>query len=120
MTFADTSFDPYIITGVVGILATCVGGLLWIIKFMFQRLVPLIEEGNKATQANTRATKSADTYLRGRNGRDAEFHDELIKEIQTMPDKITQEIKEQHVSAQVVEKAIVKKADIKDGTVSPT
>lgn len=73
---------------VVGILATCVGGLLWIIKFMFGRLLPIIEDLQKVTAANTKATKSADDYLRQRNGRDNEHHKETMKVIKAIPDKM--------------------------------
>ena len=110
---------------VVAILATCVGGLLWIIKYMFNKFVPMVEENNKAIMANTEATKNADKYLRERNGNDAEKHEELIKATQDIPVKMQEiadhqakslvaslkEVKEQHVSHQQVDKALVKKLE---------
>jgi len=108
---------------VVGVLATCVGGLLWIIKFMFGKLVPTMEQQTKvtnkliaATANNTRATKSADEYLRERNGRDKESHAETLKAIQAIPTTMQQiadnqataiitavKVKEQHIEHQHVE-----------------
>lgn len=83
-----TVANDSITLAVVAILATCVGGLLWIIKFMFGKLVPIIEDLQKVTLANTKATKSADDYLRQRNGRDNEHHQETMKVIQAIPDKM--------------------------------
>jgi len=71
---------------------------------------------------NTKTTKSFDTYLRERNGRDGEVHELLIKEIHKIPQKMIevadrnlkaykkmhQEVNEQHVKSQIVDKAIVK------------
>lgn len=107
---------------IVGILATCVGGLLWIIKFMFNKMTPLLEGLTKSTDANTSATKTADKYLRDRNGRDAESHKESIKAIEAIPLKMqaiadkqaatliknlkklpAQKIEHQHVQEQKVE-----------------
>jgi hypothetical protein len=38
-----------------------------------------------AINHNTKATQSADIYLRERNGRDSEIHKELIKEMKAIP-----------------------------------
>ena len=75
---------------IVGILATCVGGLLWVIKFIFGKMLPIIEDLVKVTAANTKATKSADEYLRQRNGRDNEHHAEVMKVIGAIPTKMQQ------------------------------
>lgn len=121
MMFADTTLDPYIVTGVVAVLGTAVGALIWVIKFMFNKLVPMIEGLTTSTSANTKATKAADTYLRERNGRDNEVHKEVIKSIkeivptmqriadssvQAVVDNISR-IPEQRVEHQHVEKAVV-------------
>lgn len=116
----------------LGILATCVGGLIWIIKFMFNRLLPLIEKGNRSqeklaelTKANTEATRAADVYLKQRNGRDNEMHsknlaawdttrdsiEKMIESAQTIADgsteKIITAIKQQEVETQVVRTQVV-------------
>lgn len=78
----------YVTIAVVGVLATCVGGLLWIIKFMFNKTVPIVDKLAMATAANTRATKSADKYLRDRNGRDSERHQELLTGIHAIVQKL--------------------------------
>jgi hypothetical protein len=79
----------------LGILSTCVLGLIWIIKFMFTRLLPVIEAGSTATakltevtKKNTLQIKAADEYLRHRNGRDNEMHTELIKAVREIPAQI--------------------------------
>lgn len=73
---------------VIGILATCVGGLLWIIKFMFTKLLPAIDGLTKATVSNTRAASASTRYLKKRNGRDGEMHKELIKAVGAIPEQI--------------------------------
>lgn len=97
---------------VVAILATCVAGLLWIIKFMFNKLLPMIEKSNEASKAAQKASNENTKYLKERNGRDAEIHQKLIKEIQTMPERISQEVHEQHIERQEVKAAEIKEAKI--------
>jgi hypothetical protein len=91
----DSSAYTVLAVAIVGVLATCVGGLIWVIKTMFRQIIPLIENGNKiiakvdvSTRANTKATKAADAYLRQRNGRDVEFQKANIAAIQAVPDQI--------------------------------
>lgn len=112
------SLDATVAIAVVGVLGTCVGGLIWVIKKMFNQIIPAIDSLTKATQGNTRATKSADTYLRERNGRDASMHKELIQAVQAIPEQIietanitakaladtpiTQKVDKQEVKTQVV------------------
>lgn len=111
----------------LGIVSSCVLLLGWIIKFMFMKLLPamennnkLTEEGNKLTKANTKATTTADIYLRERNGRDNEHHEATLKAIKKIP-TVLQEIADsqaasiikavgkgtQHLDKQVVDKQIV-------------
>lgn len=80
---------------VVGILATCVTGLLWVIRFLFTKLLPIIDKNAASTEKlvqvtkqNTRQIKQADDYQRKRNGREAEAHQELIKAISEIPRQI--------------------------------
>lgn len=111
---------------IVGVLATCVGGLLWIIKFLFNQLLPRLDVGNVilekltvATQENTTATKNADKYLQERNGRDNEMHAEMIKAINAIPEQIIKTATvtakvlaatpvEQHIGTQKVETQVVR------------
>jgi len=72
----------------LGIVASCVAGLLWVIKFMFNKMIPAIDKLSDTTVANTRATQSADRYLRERNGRDSEFHKSTLKAIKAIPTKM--------------------------------
>lgn len=106
---------------VVAVLATCVGGLIWIIKFLFNKFIPAIDKLTDMTKANTDATKSADTYLRERNGRDNEKHAELVKATQEIPIKMQEiadaqaeailtsmkQVKEQHVEHQNIDHATI-------------
>lgn len=103
----------------LGVVSACVGGLIWVIKRMFNDILPVLHGLEKATVKNTDATKSADTYLRQRNGRDIEFHAETLKSIQAIPERMQtiadtqarailkgvkdQTIQTQHVDKQVVE-----------------
>lgn len=107
---------------VIAILATTVGALVWVIKYLFTKVVPALDGLKQSTEANTQATKAADQYLRERNGRDSEHHTESLKAIQAIPptlQKIADEqaqaiikavtVQEQHVEHQYVEKETVNK-----------
>lgn len=43
------------------------------------------EETSKNVAANTKATQTADQYLKHRNGRDAKIHRELIRQVKQIP-----------------------------------
>lgn len=117
--------DATVTLAVVGVLATCVGGLLWVLKFVFSKLLPRFDKGNEvmatlvsATKTNTEITKNADIYLRQRNGLDDINHAELIKVTKAIPVKMQRiadsqakalsvslkKIKEQHVEHAHVDK----------------
>jgi len=70
---------------IIGILGSTVAALIWIIKYLFDSFKPVMDELVKVTQANTAATTSADTYLKQRNGRDIEFHTEIMAKLQDIP-----------------------------------
>jgi len=82
--------DSAIIISIVGILATVVGALIWIIKYLFTAFMPVMDRLVTATELNTQATRSADEYLRQRNGRDNEFHNEVIQKLTKISTEITQ------------------------------
>lgn len=69
----------------LGIVSACVAGLIWVIKKMFNDILPALNGLKRATEQNTSATKSADTYLRERNGRDNEHHAATLKAINAIP-----------------------------------
>ncbi len=111
----------------LGIVSACVAGLIWVIKRMFNDILPALKNLTKATELNTSATQSADTYLKARNGRDIEKHAELLKATQAIPDTlkriaddqasaiikavtVQENIKEQHVGMQNVEHLHMDKA----------
>lgn len=95
----------------LGIVSTCVVGLIWIIKRMFNDIIPAINGLKKATEQNTSATKSADEYLQQRNGRDNEHHAAVLKSINAIP-KTMEEI----ANAQYL--AIIKAVSIKEQSVT--
>ena len=100
------------------------------------KLSKSIDKSTKATLENTKATKSADIYLRERNGRDGEIHAAQIKTISTLTTTLKdrwekdskqqneilkavqaigkQEVTEQHVEHLSVEHTHVEHATIKD------
>ena len=71
----------------LAIVATISGALVWIIKYLFNTFKPVMDELVRATQANTSATISADTYLKQRNGRDIDFHTEIMEKLKAIPDQ---------------------------------
>lgn len=124
--------DGTAVIAIVTVLGSAVAGLIWVIQFLFSKLLPAIEDlqgmvanGNELTKANTSATKSADRYLRGRNGRDAKQHAELVKATQAIPitmrkiadeqadalKKALTDLPAQHVGAQNVDKQTVGQQD---------
>lgn len=96
--------DPTVNLALVAVLTTCVGGLIWIIKYMFTHIRPLLESLVEATRLNTQATESADEYLRQRNGRDMEFHREVMIGLKEIP-------KESKRQASIVAKELKKVGD---------
>lgn len=113
-----------VLLAALGIVSAAVAGFIWVIKFMFTKLLPAIDKTNVLAEkgiamagANTKATKSADSYLRERNGRDGEKHAELLKATKQIPatmQKIADaqsaaiikavDIREQHVEHQHIDK----------------
>jgi hypothetical protein len=82
----------------------------------YNRVAKALDRLTVATNKNIQATVSADTYLKQRNGRDIESHQETLKSIQEIPTTLRKiaeeqsksllkavEVKEQHVEHQHVE-----------------
>ena len=99
-------FDSAATIAIIGVLATTVGGLIWVLKYVFSELKPVLDQilvstktNTASTEANTvaaleaakasaeavRVSSSADEYLRHRNGRDAEMHTELLAGMKEIP-----------------------------------
>ena len=89
----------------LAIVATISGALVWIIKYLFNTFKPVMDELVKATQANTAATISADTYLKQRNGRDIDFHTEIMTKLQDIPNQAAK-------AAEVVAKELKRVGDL--------
>lgn len=100
----------------LGIVSACVAGLIWVIKRMFNDILPILRQLTRATEKNTSATTAADRYLRQRNGRDTEFHAESLAAIKAIPQTMQSiadnqaeaivtavRVKEQHIEHQHVE-----------------
>lgn len=82
----------------LGIVSACVAGLIWVIKRMFSDIVPALDGLKRATDQNTSATKSADEYLRDRNGRDKEHHKATLKSINAIPATLKKIAKDQEIA----------------------
>ena len=70
---------------IIGILGSTVGALIYIIKYLFTTFKPVLDRLVEVTHANTEATKNADAYLQQRNGRDIEFHKDIMAKLQAIP-----------------------------------
>jgi len=88
----------------LGIVSACVASLVWVIKHLFTEILPVINNLVKVTELNTQATKSADAYLRERNGRDIHFHTNVMEALTA----IKEQSKNQQVAEQTVEHQVVK------------
>lgn len=95
--------DTAAIIGLISIIATSVGFLIWIAKYLMIQMRKTLDANTKALALNTKATQSADKYLRERNGRDNEFHKEVLKGLK--------DIQNQHVQTQKVEHQTIQKQD---------
>jgi len=87
----------------LAIVSACVALLGWVIKFLFTKILPVLENIVVVTQLNTEVTKSSDTYLRERNGRDIHFHENIMKSLLV----IQEGAKNQTVTEQTVEHQVV-------------
>lgn len=107
----------------LGIVSTCVAGLIWVIKRMFNDILPALNGLKNATLQNTEATKSADTYLRERNGRDNEHHAAVLNAINQIPNTLKKIAKDQEIAiikAVKVERQSVKEQKVEHQTVKHT
>lgn len=97
----------------LGIVSACVAGLIWVIKRMFNDIIPALD-------ANTEATKSADVYLRERNGRDNEHHQATLKAIEEIPNTLKKIAKDQEkaiIKAVQVDKQSINKQNVNETTI---
>lgn len=69
----------------LGIISTLVVFLIWLLKYLFTDYREVMNKLILSVETNTLATKSADIYLRERNGRDIEFHKEIMVKLQDIP-----------------------------------
>ena len=79
---------------IIGILGATTAALVWIIKYLFASFMPVMDNLVRATEENTKATKSADEYLRDRNGRDKTFHEEIMLSLKEIPDQAKKQAEE--------------------------
>jgi hypothetical protein len=123
----------------LGIIATAVGLQAWLLKFILKKmnltmemLIKSVDELKEATKTNTQATKSADEYLRHRNGRDNEMHKEVMnllsnqtqatqklpRTIKKIADAGVQQIiaATSHIKNQSVDKQTIKEVKVLDET----
>jgi len=79
---------------IIGILGATTAALVWIIKYLFASFMPVMDNLVRATEENTKATKSADEYLRDRNGRDKTFHEEIMLSLKEIPNQAKKQAEE--------------------------
>lgn len=104
----------------LGIVSACVGGLIWVIKKMFNDILPAINGLKNATEQNTKATKSADVYLRERNGRDNEHHKAVLDSLDAIPTtlkKIADDQQKAIIKAVNVDKQSITEQKVENQTV---
>jgi len=104
-----------VLLSALAIVATCVAGLIWVIKYLFSQIVPAMKGLEEATAQNTAATKSADIYLRERNGRDNEHHSAVLESINEIP-KTMKKIADDQSSA-IIKAVSVNKQSVAEQTV---
>jgi len=75
------------ILAIIAILASTVGALIYVIKYMFDKILPILESMQKSVDRNTEATKSNDEYLRYRNGRDNEMHEQVLNSLRAIENR---------------------------------
>lgn len=124
--FASTVSSEAPLLAALTIVSACVAVLVWVIKFMFTKILPAMENNNKLTaqanvltKANTKATKSADEYLRERNGRDNEHHKATLKAIEEIPNTLKKIAKDQEkaiIKAVQVDKQSINKQNVNETT----
>lgn len=65
----------------LGIVGTCVGGLIWVIKYMFKSIIPTLNEINRSIKKNTRVTDANNRHLTGMNEREDKLTEGLANVI---------------------------------------
>ncbi len=105
---------------VLAVLGSCVAGLIWVIKHLFTEIKPVLGSINESqitntkaldklsslVEKNTKATESADEYLRKRNGRDSEIWQKVMHSLE--------QISSQTVGEQLVIRQTVNKSESKE------
>lgn len=74
------------VLAIIGLLATTVGALIWVIKYMFDKLLPVIESLKESVDNNAQQTKENREYLEKRNGRDSRIWQETFEAIKDLKD----------------------------------
>ncbi len=73
-----------IVLGIIGVLGTAVGALIWVIKYMFDKLLPVIESLKESVDNNAEQTKENREYLEKRNGKDSRIWQEAFEAIKDL------------------------------------
>jgi hypothetical protein len=73
-----------VVLAIVAILATTVGALIWVIKYMFDKILPILESLKVAVDLNTVQTKANEEYLQKRNGSDGRRWEENTQAITSL------------------------------------
>lgn len=72
------------VLAIIGLLATTVSALIWVIKHMFDKLLPVIESLKESVDNNTEQTRENREYLEERNGKDSRIWQETFSAIKEL------------------------------------
>lgn len=70
-----------VILAIVSLLATTIGALIWVIKHVFDKIIPILDSLKEAVDENTWQTKENREYLQCRNGKDAAIWQEVSETV---------------------------------------
>lgn len=99
------------------------GGIVWVARYSIRNYRESQQEASRDLKEHTKAAVELKTYLKDRNGRDAEIHKELMKEMKEIPIAV-RELADRNLKAhqnirtpvkvQTVETQVVKEQRVKD------
>ena len=77
-----------VVLAIVAILGTAVGALIWVIKYVFDHILPVLESLKLSVDLNTTQTKANEEYLKKRNGSDGRRWEENTRALNTLTTSI--------------------------------
>lgn len=84
----DSAWVAPILLAALGIVASCVGGLIWVIKYLFEQIMPVQREIKTSIDKNTKLTETTVNYLRQRSTKDASLWKKSSDSMKEMADQV--------------------------------